>query len=172
MGYKTPIVTDKLPTSSQLQDARLSIKTAIGHLGDGMISMNNDDRRSSRSVSEGREGYVDEILRVANEYEDILPRNIDISLVRSLFNHFKEQKQFLVLVEKLAELVDDTTLGIGVELMHHTDIMLKSLQIAREYNANLDRALAGIDAYNSRFGKRSDETSSTNSNTDVPPVVE
>ena len=172
MGYKTPIVVENLPSSSQLLDARQSVKSAITQLGNGMISMSNDDRRSSRGISEGREGYVDEILRVANEYEDILPRNIDIALIYAVFSHFKDLKQFFVLVEKLAEMVDDTVLGIGVELMHHVDIILKSLQVAREYNANLDRALAGIDNYNSRFGKRSDDTSTTNTSTDTPTVVE
>lgn len=172
MGYKTPIVVDKLPTNSQLEDARQSVKSAISQLGDGMISMSNDDRKSSRSISEGREGYVDEVLRVANEYEDILPRNIDLNLVRVLFNYFKSLKQLLVLVEKLGETVDDTTLGIGVELMHHVDIILKNLQVAREYNANLDRALAGIDNYNSRFGKRSDNGSSADVSIDTVPVVE
>lgn len=169
MALKTSIVIEKLPNSNQLQDARQLITQAINLIDEGMISMSDEDRKSSRSISEGREGIVDETLRVAMEFEEVLPRNLDLKIPLQLLGIFKELKRFSIFVEKLAEKVDDTVLGTGIELMHYSDIIQNNLQVARKFNTNLDRALQGIDNYNSRFGKRTESTNTTEN--EIPPPV-
>lgn len=158
MSQRTSLNLDNRLNDAQLTDFKQLVRDAQLLIDRFVISLNDDERRSARSVSEGREGMVREVVRIANEYEEVLPRNLDLNRLVLLEQQFASWRGLLVLVEKLAEKVDDTSLALSIELMHLTDIVQNALQLARKYNANLDRVLQGIDDYNSRFGKRSSTT--------------
>jgi hypothetical protein len=63
---------------------------------------------------------------------------------------YDQHKNISVIVNELTELVNDTSVAIGQELMAYTDTLYNSLKIARTRNASVEHTLAELEAYNSR----------------------
>ncbi|MGL4631072.1 MAG: hypothetical protein ACRCVT_07680 [Leadbetterella sp.] len=160
----------------------ISLRSAETTLGRFSVSLSDKERSGRRTIAEGREGYVREVQRVATEFENSLPRSFDVRLFEQKMQLFNQWKQLLITVEKIAEMVDDTTLQLGTELMTDVDTVYPVLQTMRRVDANLDRALQALDDYNSRFGGSGTPTEpmpttsqnttnrSTNTNTDSNDV--
>lgn len=132
------------------------------------VSLSAEERIGIRTIAEGREGYAREMLRVARIYINSLPREYNIEEFDELFRLYDEWKPILTEIEMYSEQIDDTLTSIGIEIMKNTDSINNYLQIARKGNANLDRALAGIDKFNTRYGSRNDSSSTTS----TPTVTE
>lgn len=145
-----------------------NLRTAETSLATFSVSLTDVERRGVRSVAEGREGYVREVYRVANEFQNSLPRSFDIARFEQKLQLFDQWKSLLVVLEKLAEMADDTVLQIGAELMEDVDVAYPILQTMRKIDPNLDRAMQALDDYNKRFGGGGNTTPTTE---DTPPIV-
>lgn len=144
-----------------------NLRTAETAIGSFSVSLTDQERLGVRSVAEGREGYVREVYRVSNEFQNSLPRSFDISRFEQKLQLFDQWRTLLIIAEKIAEMADDTALQLGRELMEDVDLCYPILQTVRKVDANLDRAMQALDEYNKRFG------SSTNTpiSPDLPPNV-
>ena len=144
-----------------------NLRTAETAIGSFSVSLTDQERLGVRSVAEGREGYVREVYRVSNEFQNSLPRSFDISRFEQKLQLFDQWRTLLIIAEKIAEMADDTALQLGIELMEDVDLCYPILQTVRKTDANLDRAMQALDEYNKRFG--------SNGNTpitpDLPPNV-
>ena len=135
-----------------------------------VVSMSNEDRQGVRTIAEGREGYAAEALRVSRLFENELPRSFDINEFDQLFKLYNDWKGLKTQAEMIAEQIDDTVLALGIEIMKKTDRVNSLLQIARNENANLDRALEGLDNFNRRYSNRTNNSGSASS--DTPPSTD
>lgn len=153
--------------SQEFSDAMMHLREFGKSIKKFVISLSAEDRTGIRTIAEGREGYAREMLRVARLYINSLPREYDVEEFVELFRLYDEWKPILTEAEMYCEQVDDTLVAIGMEIMKNADTANGYLQIARKGNANLDRALAGIDNFNSRYGKSSDSSTTTN----TPPIA-
>jgi hypothetical protein len=144
------------------------LRTAETTLATFSVSLTNKERLGKRTVAEGREGYVREVYRIADEFQNSLPRSFDIALFKTKLELFDQYKSLLVQLEKLAEMADDTTIQLGSELMEDTDTVYPVLQTMRKIDPNLDRAMDILDEYNTRFGAQS--ATLTPPDPDNPPI--
>lgn len=126
-----------------------------------VVSLSAEERTGIRTIAEGREGYAREMLRIARIYINSLPRDYSVEEYEELFRLYDEWKPILTEIEMYTEQIDDTLVAIGIEIMKNADTVNGFLQIARKGNANLDRALEGIDKFNARYGRTSDSSSNT-----------
>ena len=145
-----------------------NVRAAEDSLATFTVSLTDTERRSVRSVAEGREGYVREVYRVANEFQNSLPRSFDVARFAQKLELFDQWKSLLVILEKLAEMADDTVLQLGAELMEDVDTSYPILQTMRKIDPNLDRAMQALDDYNKRFGGNSSTPPTT---PDTTPIV-
>lgn len=154
--------------SQELSDAIMHLQEFGRSIKKFVISLSAEDRIGIRTIAEGREGYAREMLRISRIYINSLPREYNVEEFEELFRLYDEWKPILTESEMYAEQIDDTLVAIGMEIMKNADTANGFLQIARKGNANLDRAMEGIDRFNSRYGKSGDGSSTTN----TPPIVE
>ena len=145
-----------------------NLRTAETAIGSFSVSLSDQERLGVRTVAEGREGYVREVYRVANEFQNSLPRSFDVARFAQKLELFDQWKSLLVILEKLAEMADDTVLQLGAELMEDVDTSYPILQTMRKIDPNLDRAMQALDDYNKRFGGNSSTPPTT---PDTPPAV-
>lgn len=163
-----------LELSSALTEAQMTMlldhlyqsETLIANFA---VSLSDEERRGVRTVAEGREGYVAEALRIANEFNSELPRSFDVAEFETVLALFNQWRRLLVLAEKIAEQVDDTSLALGIDLMTKADRVNTMLQAGRRDNANLDRALTRLDDYNKRFGTRPSNPADNSTNAPITP---
>lgn len=148
-----------------------NLRAAETSLATFTVSLTESERRSGRSVAEGREGYVREVYRVGNEFPNSLPRSFDITRFEQKLQLFDQWKSLLVTLEKLAEMADDTVLQLGIELMEDVDIVYPVLQTMRKTDPNLDRAMQALDDYNKRFGSNGNTSPTPPVTPDTPPTV-
>lgn len=148
-----------------------NLRAAETSLATFTVSLTDTERRSVRSVAEGREGYVREVYRVANEFQNSLPRSFDVVHFAQKLTLFDQWKGLLVVLEKLAEMADDTVLQLGAELMEDVDIVYPVLQTMRKTDPNLDRAMQALDDYNKRFGSNGNTSPTPPTTPDTPPTV-
>ncbi len=144
------------------------VRNAETALATFTVSLTDQERIGVRSVADGREGYVREVFRVSNEFQNSLPRSFDISRFEQKLQLFDQWKSLRVILEKVAEMADDTCLQIGVELMEDVDTAYPILQTMRKVDPNLDRAMQVLDDYNKRFGSSGGSTPTV---VNPPPVV-
>ncbi|MGB1205199.1 MAG: hypothetical protein ACPG5B_06105 [Chitinophagales bacterium] len=122
------------------------------------VHLTDEDRKGIRTVAAGREGYVRDTYRVAKQFENYIPRNINIDELGELLRLFDLWREMQVLCEKISEQVDDTAIAIGHELMQRIDIIYNVLQLSGRLNANLDRALSRLQDYNKRFANKTESS--------------
>lgn len=143
-----------------------NLRNAELAIGGFSVSLTKDERLGARSVAEGREGYVREVYRVANEFQNSLPRSFDVTRFEQKLQLFDQWRNLLIIAEKIAEMADDTAMQLGRELMEDVDICYPILQTMRKSDANLDRAMEALDEYNKRFSNNGSSTPDT-----PPPAI-
>lgn len=149
-------------TDKELGDVMTALTSSLVAVKPFSISLQDADRKGLRIMAEGREGIARTVCRLSLEHEDQLPRNEDPHLLEQALAY---HDRLLALQERAAhffEMVDDTLVGLKVDIMKLSDQYSTYLQAARTSNANLDAGMNQIDEYNKRFGNRTaDKTDET-----------
>lgn len=169
-----PVVSlDNRLTDAEYAQVKSNFENSETSLSKFTVSLSDEERLAVRNVSEGREGYVKETLRIALQFKDQIPTSISIEEFEELYRQFDRFRALLVLSEKVTEKIDDTCVGMGKDLMRFVDPIYAILQTMRNTNAHLDRALNRLDEYNSKFGSRPGNGSGKPASTepeDLPPI--
>lgn len=130
------------------------------------VSLMNQEKVGLRTLGDGREGYANMVSRAANEHGKHLPKTDEPAELVNAIAYYNNLANLKVKILHLLEIVDDTNLALGADIMRLADSYAGHLQLARKDNSHLDEALAEIDEYNQRFGARAEEvpvvTSPTN----------
>lgn len=137
-------------SAAEQTDLVILLNKAADLLRKYAVNLSPEERKSARSVAARRESYVRHSLRAARQHEQLLPRDFNVSDYNSLMEQYDQHKNISVIVNELTELVNDTSVAIGQELMAYTDTLYNSLKIARTRNASVEHTLAELEAYNSR----------------------
>jgi hypothetical protein len=141
----------------QLAKTNDALTGVVGMVEPFGTSLNNEERMGSRSMKEGREGYARTTSRVSLEFVDSLPRNEDPAELQASLAYYDELARVRVKAARVLEIIDDTAMALGVDIMAMADRYTSYLQTAREGNTSLDAALQQIDEYNKRFAIRPNE---------------
>lgn len=131
------------------------------------INLSDEERRGIRSVSARREGYVLQILRLCQQYANVLPRNFDENKFAELVKQVDTWKRIQIATREANEISTDLLLAMGAFTMRYVDTGYAALQTGRKNNANLDDAMVDIDNYNNRFGRNTNTEPPTNENDSI-----
>lgn len=160
--------TSKMLNATEINDLKGAFGDALSLIERYCVNLTQEERRAARNVGSRREAYVKNLLRVAQEHENTLPRNIDINEFAKLMEIYEQQASLMVRLNRIYELMDDTQVAIGQELMSYVDRIYGALQSARKYESALDRVVAELEEYNKRFAKETNDQSDNTSNSDSP----
>jgi hypothetical protein len=114
-------------------------------------SLNDSQRIGIRTMAEGREGMVRTVCRISLTHVDCLPRNENPGEMEKALAYYDRLAGLLQKVALYHEMIDDTLVAVGGDIMALADRYTGYLQTARAGNNNLDMALDQVDEYNRRF---------------------
>jgi hypothetical protein len=134
--------------------AHKELDDRIGNIKKFSVSLNDSERLGLRTVAEGREGYVRTVSRIALAHTESLPRNEDPNELAQMLAYYDRLGLLLQKLHLYTEMVDDTMMAAGVDIMAMTDRYISHLQTARSSNTSLDMAMNQVDDYNKRFTGR------------------
>ncbi len=144
----------KFLTNADLQKVKEDTAVLAEIVKPCATSVNNKQKIGIRTMAEGREGYVRTASRIALTYTECLPRQEDPEELQEGLDYFDRMMKTRTVIAYLLEMMDDTAVALGVDLMGIADRYVGYLQQARAGNTSLDVAMGEIDAYNKRFGIR------------------
>lgn len=143
-----------------------NLENILTDLGKYSVNLTQEERKSARNVSSKREAYVRATLRAAKDHEDFLPRDIDVSVFEQSLSLFEQQLKLMGKLNKITEMIEDTKVAIGQELMYYTDSIYVALQAARKREAMVDRTLIELEGFNKRSKQDDSPVDDNNDNDD------
>jgi multidrug efflux pump subunit AcrB len=109
------------------------------------------ERIGQRSMSEGREGLVRLVSRIALQHPNSLSRaDVPAELVQ-LLDTDGQLETLRQACLQLLEMVDDTQFANSCDIMLLSDAYSAALQIDRKRNSALDNAMKEVDEWNERY---------------------
>ncbi len=121
-------------------------------------SLNDSQRVGFRTMAEGREGLVRTVCRISLTHRNYLPQSENPEEMEKALAYYDRLAGLLQKVALYHEMLDDTLVALGGDIMGMSDRYTGYLQVARTGNNSLDMALDQVDEYNRRFaGKASVE---------------
>lgn len=114
------------------------------------------ERIGLRSMAEGREGYARLVCAIGSAHPDDLNRRDDPEALNARLDYDKNlellRQHLLTALEKVTEI----QMANATDIMTMVDSFVVALQSNRARNSALDNAMAEVDEYNSRFGRKPD----------------
>ena len=160
---------DNLPNVADAETTRLAIRDIATQMRPSVTSLSQEQRRGMRKMGPRRLAYAQAALRHVTQNEDVLPRNensID-------FTNTNEQYQRLIVLRdvtsSLLEMLDDTVMAIGIDLMRYTKMPHDSFKSANENDPVYDDILRELDDFNKR-STQDDTTAETPATPPAPPT--
>ena len=155
-----------IPDPAVLTAFSKAVNTALTPLNPFKINLTNDEKIGARSMSEGREGYVRLISRIANEFPDSLSR-VDVSTdLSNLLNYYDNLESNRITLLKANEIIQEIQLAAATDIMVLVDRYATSLQMSRANEGHLDQVMADVDNWNQRYASNKNKASEN------PPVTE
>ncbi len=145
------------PAEDVIQKMSDYTKDAIALFQSYSISLDDKDRKGLRTMAEGRQGIAETMCRVAVNFEECLPRTENAQDMVAALDYHSKLAMLQTTLIKLFEMVDDTLVAQGVDVVKMYDRYNVHFQGARLHNSNLDMALQPIDDYNKRFANLKEE---------------
>jgi hypothetical protein len=141
---------DNLPSAADTEAIRLAIRSTTTQFRPSATSLSQEQRRGMRKMGPRRLAYAQAALRHVSQNEDVLPRNensID-------FSNTNDQYQRMIILRdvtsSLLEMLDDTVMAIGIDLMRYTKMTHDSFKAANDIDPAFDDILAELDDFNKR----------------------
>jgi hypothetical protein len=157
---------DNLPTAANAELTRLAIRDITTQMRPSITSLTQEQRRGMRKMGPRRLAYAQATLRHVTQNEDVLPRNensID-------FTNTNDQYQRLIVLRdvtsSLLEMLDDTVMAIGIDLMRYTKMTHDSFKAANDIEPVYDDILRELDEFNKRATQ--DDTTTETPTADAP----
>jgi hypothetical protein len=129
------------------------------------VKIKDEKKNGVRVMSQGREGYVRLVSKVATQHIDSLSRADDPIELAQRLTYDENLQAARQAVKDLFEYVDGTSWGNSADIMEMADRYVNSLQGQRGNNTALDSAMNEIDEWNKRFGRHLDNEDPESENT-------
>jgi hypothetical protein len=142
---------DNIPDPAVLTAFTAAVNTALTPLNPFKIHFTNDEKRGARSMSEGREGYVRLISRVANQFPDSLSRSDVSTDLSNLLDYYDGLEANRIALLQAIETINDIQLAGATDIMVLVDRYAASLQLSRGHEGTLNLAMKDVDDWNKRY---------------------
>lgn len=140
-----------IASATVLTDFTDAITTALTPLHPFKINLTDEQKRGTRSMAEGREGYARLVSRIANQFPNSLSRAdvpTELSAVLEYYNNLESNRMALI---QAMETIEEIQLAASTDSMTLVDRYTASLQISRANEGSLDLAMREVDEWNKRF---------------------
>ena len=134
-----------------------AVNTALTPLNPFKINLTDEQKRGTRSMAEGREGYARLISRIANQFPNSLSRvDVPSELVNVLeyYNNLEANRMALL---QAMETIEEIQLATTTDIMTLVDRYTANLQISRGNEGSLDLAMGEVDQWNKRYANKKEE---------------
>jgi hypothetical protein len=122
------------------------------------VNLTDDAKRGSRTMAEGREGYARLISKIATANIDSLARENDPQELEDKLAYDARMETIRQTAMSVLEIVQETQLANGIDIMKLVDAFANNLQTSRSRNGSLDAAMGEADEWNKRFGNQGNTT--------------
>ena len=146
-----------IPDSSVLKGFTTTIDTAIDVFTPFKINLTNEEKKATRSMAEGREGYARLVSRIANQHPNSLSRVDEPIELTNLLAYYDGLEANRLAVLEALESVEEIQLCAATDIMTLVDRYNTNLQSSRANEGSLDLAMKDVDDYNSRFANKKPE---------------
>lgn len=138
-----------------------AVNTALNPLNPFKINLTDEQKRGTRSMAEGREGYARLISKIANQYPNSLSRADVPTELSSLLDYYGNLETNRMALLQAMETIEEIQLGAATDIMALVDRYTANLQISRSNEGSLDLAMGEVDQWNKRFAHKTDTTTPT-----------
>lgn len=122
------------------------------------VNLTDDAKKGSRTMAEGREGYARQVSKIATANIDSLARENDPKVLEDKLIYDSQLETIRQLLLTSLEMVQETQLANGIDIMKMVDAFVDNLQTSRSRNGSLDAAMKDVDEYNKRFSNPGNTT--------------
>lgn len=141
-------------SASALQDLSAQLNKIAGEIKPFSVTVRNDDKTGTRTMAEGREGYVRLVEKIALQHEGSLSRSDDPRELSRRLQYDSELESVRQALMVLLEMISDTQWANSADIMSLSDRYAVTLQAQRGHDAALDGALSELDEWNKRYANR------------------
>src|SRR6187431_1256367 len=144
-----------IPAQAVLTAFTTAVNSALTPLNPFKINLTDEEKKGTRSMAEGREGYARLISRIANQFPNSLSRADVPSELANLLDYYSGLEANKMALLQAMETVEEIQLGAATDIMTLVDRYTVNLQVSRGNEGSLDLAMRDVDEWNRRFVPKS-----------------
>ncbi|WP_264563939.1 hypothetical protein [Flavobacterium sp. N3904] len=134
-----------------------AVNTALTPLNPFKINLRDEQKRGTRSMAEGREGYARLISRIANQFPNSLSR-VDVpSELASILDYYNNLEASRMALLQAMETIEEIQLAAATDVMTLVDRYAANLQVSRGNEGSLNLAMGEVDEWNKRYANKKEE---------------
>ena len=160
---------DNLPSAADAEVIRLAVRDITTQVRPSITSLSQEQRRGMRKMGPRRLAYAQAALRHVTQNEDVLPRNENSIDFANTTNQYQRLIILRDVTSSLLEMLDDTVMAIGIDLMRYTKMTHDSFKAANDIEPVYDDILRELDDFNKR-STQDDTTAETPTTPPAPPT--
>ncbi|MES2573557.1 MAG: hypothetical protein V4572_01315 [Bacteroidota bacterium] len=134
-----------------------AVNTALTPLNPFKINLTDEQKRGTRSMAEGREGYARLISRIANQFPNSLSRADVPSELAGALDYYNNLEANRMALLQAMETIEEIQLAAATDVMTLVDRYAANLQVSRGNEGNLDLAMGEVDLWNKRYANKKDD---------------
>jgi hypothetical protein len=135
-----------------------AVNTALTPLNPFKINLTDEQKKGTRSMAEGREGYARLISRIANQFPNSLSRADVPSELANVLDYYNNLEASRMALLQAMETIEEVQLAAATDVMTLVDRYAVNLQVSRGNEGNLDLAMGEVDQWNKRYANKKEET--------------
>lgn len=148
-------------TAEVLQQALKNLNECRDILKPTTVGLSDVNKNGVRTMAEGREGLARMISQIASAHINSLAREHDPAMLEQRLAYDANLERIRQGSMALLEMVSETQLANGIDIMQMVDTFTENLQSSRKRSEALDLAMREVDEYNKRFASRPEEKTPT-----------
>ncbi|MES2573978.1 MAG: hypothetical protein V4572_03465 [Bacteroidota bacterium] len=134
-----------------------AVNTALTPLNPFKINLTDEQKKGTRSMAEGREGYARLISRIANQFPNSLSRADVPSELANVLDYYNNLEANRMALLQAMETIEEIQLAAATDVMTLVDRYATNLQVSRGNEGNLDLAMGEVDQWNKRYANKKEE---------------
>jgi hypothetical protein len=134
-----------------------AVTTALTPLNPFKINLTDEEKKGTRSMAEGREGYARLISRIANQFPNSLSRADVPSELANLLDYYNSLESNKMALMQAMETIEEIQLASATDVMTLVDRYAINLQVSRGNEGSLDLAMGDVDQWNKRYANKKEE---------------
>lgn len=160
--------TTEMPDTAQVDDLSKRLRDMTAEFKPFSKELSMEERRFSRKMGDRRLAYADAAERYGDQYESVMPRTFAKEDMSQRLEFHRKLTRFKDSAIQLMELLDDTLMSCGIDLMTYTKLVHDGLRSANNINPIYDEALHRLDEFNKRVTLEEEAEAEQQGNTVEP----